>query len=208
MKRTIVIISGIILAASAAGVDIASAAQVTADTYRVSLTQAGFTVSVDTAAVSHATLSAQGKAFTLQKGGASVRLELIEYPDSRALRADFDAVNGAGPRPRIATGDFAGRVLYWNENAVLAVGFSPPNEPGLAQSAADVFLGRRGTGGPAPAAAAGGVKLPAAGNAGAPGEASSPPHASPGIETVVVLAAGVGALLLGAAGSLRRSSRR
>jgi hypothetical protein len=179
MNRTIITVAAIAALAVAALAGAAAASAATIADYRQALTDAGYTISAAAAATKHPTLHADGQALTATKGGQFVTLEVIEYTSRAKLLEDFVAVNGSGPKPAVATTDldFVGRVLYWNENMILAVSFRAPNEPGLARAAADIFLGRRGTGGPdagassgastgASTGASGGTKLPATGNGG------------------------------------------
>lgn len=151
------------LAAVVAGASSASA--IGAKDYKAALEGAGYKVGVSASAVPHTTLHAQGVLMSIDKGGKGASVELLDYNGNRdALKTDWIVENGSGPRPRVATGDFAGRVLYWNDDSVLAVDFRDPNFREAAQAAGEIFLGRRGTGGPttAPASAAG-TKLPATG---------------------------------------------
>ena len=138
--------------------------------YMAALEGAGYTVTIGPAPAKHATLNATGTILTIDKGGKGATLELIDYNGSRdALKTDWTAEDGSGPRPRVATSDFAGRVLYWNDDSVLAVDFRDPNFREAAQAAGEIFLGRRGTGGPtsAPAGSTTGTKLPATGSGAA-----------------------------------------
>ena len=143
--------------------------------FTAALEGAGYTVAIEpAAAVKHPTLSVGGIVLKIDKGGKGATLEIIDYNGSRdALKTDWVAEDGAGPRPRVATSDFAGRVLYWNEDSVLAVDFREPNFREAAQAAGEIFLGRRGTGGPtvgsAPAAGSPGAKLPTTGTGGGSG---------------------------------------
>ncbi len=141
--------------------------------FTAALEGAGYTVAIEPAAVvKHPTLSVGGIVIKIDKGGKGATLEIIDYNGSRdALKTDWVAEDGAGPRPRVATGDFAGRVLYWNEDSVLAVDFREPNFREAAQAAGEIFLGRRGTGGPttAPASGSTGAKLPGTGTGGGSG---------------------------------------
>ena len=192
MKSRIII--GIIAAALATvAVVVVSTATASASAmgaYSVALGNAGYRVSAG-ASVDHATLHQKGLVLTAAKGDKTVTLEFIEYPSRAELQRDFVAVNGAGPKPAVATGDFDGRVLYWNEQAVLAVSFAPPNEPGLARAAADVFLGRSGTGGPG-TAGGGKVTMPDTGSGGyLPGAAA---HSSP-VGRLWILAVSAGAVV-------------
>ena len=179
MNRKIVALAAIaalsIATLAAARTASAAAPAATLAGYRQALTDAGYSVSAAAAATKHPTLHADGQSLTATKGGQSVSLEVIEYATRAKLTEDFVAVNGSGPKPAVATPDFDGRVLYWNENLVLAVSFRASNEPGLTRAAADIFLGRRGTGGPDAGACSGSAvgtgggtstKLPAAGNGG------------------------------------------
>lgn len=144
-----------------------SASAIGAKDYKGALEQAGYTVTVDPSPVAHAALKTPGAVIKIDKAGKGATLEIIDYNGNRdALRTDWVAEDGAGPRPRVATNDFAGRVLYWNDDSVLAVDFRDPNFREAAQAAAEIFLGRRGTGGPttAPAGSTTGTKLPATGS--------------------------------------------
>ncbi len=173
MKRTITLVTGAALAAGAlvlASVALAAAAT-DVDAYKAALTSAGNTVTVNATPARHTSLHADGVLITAAKGGQSAAVELIVYDSRAKLLDDWSAVNGSGPKPKAATKEFDGKVLYWNENAVLAVSFAAPNEPGLAQAAADIFLGRRGTGGPAAGATTGGAKLPNTGDGASAAEA-------------------------------------
>ena len=126
--------------------------------YQAALVGAGYTVKMDPIFKTHAGLKGSGAIIQIEKGGKGAMVEFFDYAGSRdALKADWTAVDGAGPRPRVATSDFDGRVLYWNEDSVLAVDFRDPNYREAAQVAADVFLGRRGTGGATTAPASGAV---------------------------------------------------
>ncbi len=159
------------LAAVAAGlaavaVTASSASAIGAKDYQAALAGAGYTVTADAVPVAHAGLKVPGTVIKIDKGGKGASLELLDYNGNRdALKTDWIVENGSGPRPRVATGDFAGRVLYWNDDSVLAVDFRDPNFREAAQAAGEIFLGRRGTGGPttAPAAGATGTKLPSTG---------------------------------------------
>jgi hypothetical protein len=133
--------------------------------YQSRLQGAGYTVTVVSPPVSHATLKVQGTVIKIEKGGLGASVELLDYKGDRdALKTDWNAVNGQGPSPRVATGDFAGKVLYWNDDSVLAVSFKDPNFREAAQAAADIFLGARNTGGPGVQPSTGGTKLPATGD--------------------------------------------
>jgi hypothetical protein len=198
----------ILLVALGAALWITAAAAATVVDYRAAFTGAGYRVSASGTATSHPRLHASGQALTVSKGGQQVALELIEYPSRDALLHDFAAVNGSGPTPVVATRDFDGRVLYWNENVIMALSFAPPNEPGLTRAAADIFLGRRGTGGPATTAGATtattGTTLPATGTGG-----YAVDHDANGrnwLDGAGIAAALVGALLAatGVAATLRR----
>jgi hypothetical protein len=169
--RNIAILGGIAAALAVAFITAASAKGWPPATtnYMAGLEGAGYTVTIDPASAKHATLSATGTMLRIDKGGKGATLEIIDYNGSRdTLKTDWVAEDGAGPRPRVATSDFAGRVLYWNEDSVLAVDFREPNFREAAQAAGEIFLGRRGTGGPttgsAPAAGATGTKLPGTGS--------------------------------------------
>ena len=132
--------------------------------YQVRLQGAGYTVAT-LPSVTHPTLKAPGTVLKIDKGGKGATVELIDYRGDRdALKTDWNAVNGQGPTPRLATNDFAGKVLYWNDDSVLAVSFAEPNFREAAQAAADIFLGARGTGGPGAQPSTGGTKLPSAGD--------------------------------------------
>ena len=163
------------MAAVAAGlvavaVTASSASAIGAKDYQSALEGAGYKVGVSASAVPHTTLHAQGVLMNIDKGGKGASLELLDYNGNRdALKTDWIVENGSGPRPRVATSDFAGRVLYWNDDSVLAIDFRDPNFREAAQAAGEIFLGRRGTGGPAtaPASGATGAKLPATGSGGA-----------------------------------------
>lgn len=141
--------------------------------FTAALEGAGYTVAIEPApVVKHPTLSVGGIVLKIDKGGKGATLEIIDYNGSRdTLKTDWVAEDGAGPRPRVATNDFAGRVLYWNEDSVLAVDFREPNFREAAQAASEIFLGRRGTGGPtsAPASGSTAAKLPGTGTGGASG---------------------------------------
>jgi hypothetical protein len=205
MKKMMTLVTGAALAAGVltlASVALASAKGTAADTYKAALAAAGNTVTEGATPAKHTSLHADGTLITAAKGGQSATVELIVYASRDELLADWNAVNGSGPRPKAATKDFDGRVLYWNESAVLAVSFASPNEPGLAQAAADIFLGRRGTGGPAAGGTTGGTKLPNTGDGASVIES---------IEFGVIPAAlaAAGALVVTAAGATTwRSSRR
>ena len=138
------------------------AASATNQAFEAALQSAGYILTVNPVAESHTTLSTQGKVITIQKGTATARLELFQYASQTALEKDWLVVNGQGPKPRVATSDFDGRVLYWNQSLVLAIDTRAPNDAGTALTAADIFLGRRGTGGPAAAPGAP-VTLPSTG---------------------------------------------
>jgi hypothetical protein len=176
MNRTIITLAAIATLALTAIAGATAAAAATTTDYRQALTDAGYSVGAQTKSP-HATLHSEGTSLIATKGGQSVTLEVIEYPSRAKLKEDFTAVNGSGPAPAVATNDFDGRVLYWSENMILAVSFRAPNEPGLARAAADIFLGRRGTGGPdagtgtstsggTSTGTSGGTRLPATGSGG------------------------------------------
>ena len=203
MNRTIITVAAIAALAVAALAGAAAASAATIADYRQALTDAGYTISAAAAATKHPTLHADGQALTATKGGQFVTLEVIEYTSRAKLLEDFVAVNGSGPKPALATTDldFVGRVLYWNENMILAVSFRAPNEPGLARAAADIFLGRRGTGGPdagtsssASTGTSGGTKLPATGNGG---DLRGDPAVAPGggLSRTAIAAAIAGAMI-------------
>jgi hypothetical protein len=171
-KTTIVVAITAALALAAITAASAKGGPPATERFTAALEGAGYTVTVAPAPVKHTTLSAAGTALTIDKGGKGATLEIIDYNGSRdALKTDWVAEDGAGPRPRVATSDFAGRVLYWNEDSVLAVDFRDPNFREAAQAAGEIFLGRRGTGGPttAPASGSTGAKLPATGTGGSSG---------------------------------------
>jgi hypothetical protein len=212
MNRTIITLAAIATLVIAAIGGAAAASAATAADYRQALTDAGYTVSSSTtgAGIKHPTLHAGGETLTATKGGQSVTLEVIEYASRAQLKEDFAAANGSGPKPAAATTDFDGRVLYWNENMILAVSFRAPNEPGLARAAADIFLGRRGTGGPDAGASTGatggtgtatgtstGTKLPAAGSGGYLQRSDSAAGAEGGLSSTVIAAAIAGAMVTG-----------
>jgi len=205
MKKMMTLWTGAALAACAltlAGVALASAKGTAADAYKAALAAAGNTVTESATPAKHTSLHADGTLITAAKGAQSATVELIVYGSRDELLADWNAVNGSGPKPKAATKDFDGRVLYWNETAVLAVSFAAPNEPGLAQAAADIFLGRRGTGGPAAGGSAGGTKLPNTG-------AGASMIESINFGAMPAALAAVGALVIAAAGAMSwRSSRR
>jgi hypothetical protein len=173
--------------------------------YKAAMEGAGYTVTVDAAPVTHAGLKRPGTTIKIDKGGKGASLELIDYSGDRdALKTDWIAENGSGPKPRIATSDFAGRVLYWNDDSVLAVDFREPNFREAAQAAGEIFLGRRGTGGPttAPAGGASGTKLPATGSGGSGAQADLGDFLLP----VALLGAG-GVLLAACLGGVVRRRR-
>jgi hypothetical protein len=205
MKKMMTLWTGAALAACAlalASAALASAKGTAADAYKAALTAAGNTVTEGATPAKHTSLHADGTLITAAKGGQSATVELIVYASRDELLADWNAVNGSGPKPKVATKDFDGKVLYWNETAVLAVSFASPNEPGLAQAAADIFLGRRGTGGPAAGGATGGAKLPNTGDG-----VSVAGAIDFGVMPAALAAAG--ALVVAAAGATSwRSSRR
>jgi hypothetical protein len=204
MKRIMTLVTGAALAAGAlvlASVALAAAAT-DVDAYKAALTSAGNTVTVNATPAKHTSLHADGTLITAAKGGQSATVEMIVYESRAKLLDDWSAVNGSGPTPKVATKDFDGRVLYWNENAVLAVSFAAPNEAGLAQAAADMFLGRRGTGGPSAGATTGGTKLPNTGDGAASAEAM-------GFGAMPAALAVAGALVVVAAAATSwRSARR
>ena len=165
--KNIMVMAAVAAGLAAGAITASSASAIGAKDYKAALEQAGYAVTVDPAPVAHAALKAPGAVIKIDKGGKGATLELIDYNGSRdALKTDWTAENGSGPRPRVATSDFAGRVLYWNDDSVLAVDFRDPNFREAAQAAGEIFLGRRGTGGPtsAPAGATTGTKLPATGS--------------------------------------------
>ena len=189
-------VAGLALAATTLVLTASSAwAAVNVDSYKTALERAGFTVTVDPKPADHATLQADGTLITAAKGGASVKLELIVYDSRASLKGDWSAVNGQGPAPLTTTTDFDRKVLYWNENAVLAVSFAPPNEPGLAQVAGNVFLGRVGIGGP-------GITAPSTGDGGYLREGGGL-----GSYVLPALALGLGSLGLASAGVLAHRVR-
>ena len=162
---------------------------------------AGYVVDIDPTPVVHTTLNATGIILFIDKGGQGARLEIIDYNGNRdALKTDWVAVDGAGPRPRVATNDFAASVLYWNDDTVLAVGTGPSNFREPAQAAGEIFLGRRGTGGPTTGAV--GTKLPATGSGAAGTEVDLGDLLLP----VALLGAG-GVLLAGCLGGIVRRRR-
>lgn len=174
--------------------------------YQAALVGAGYTVKMDPIFKTHAGLKGSGAIIQIEKGGKGAMVEFFDYAGSRdALKADWTAVDGAGPRPRVATSDFDGRVLYWNEDSVLAVDFRDPNYREAAQVAADVFLGRRGTGGAttAPASGVSGTKLPATGTGGSGAEMDLGDLLLP----VALLGAG-GVMVAGCLGGVVRRRRR
>ena len=153
---------------AAVAVTASSASAVSPKDYQAALAGAGYAVTVDPTPVGHKGLGVLGTAIKIDKGGKGATVELLDYNGNRdALKTDWIAENGSGPRPRVGTSDFVGRVLYWNDDSVLAVDFRDPNFREAAQAAGEIFLGRRGTGGPttgaAPAASATGTKLPSTG---------------------------------------------
>lgn len=165
--KNIMVMAAVAAGLGAVAITASSASAIGAKDYKAALEQAGYAVTVSPAPVAHAALKAPGTVIKIDKGGKGATLELIDYNGSRdALKTDWTAEDGSGPRPRVATSDFAGRVLYWNDDSVLAVDFRDPNFREAAQAAGEIFLGRRGTGGPASALAGSttGTKLPATGS--------------------------------------------
>jgi hypothetical protein len=200
---TRIVAMAVALAALAVTASVASAVR-TPD-YQAALAGAGYTVKLDPVLRTHAGLTATGTVITIDKGGKGATLELIDYNGDRAaLKKDWIAENGSSPRPRVATSDFAGRVLYWNDDSVLAVDFREPNFREAAQAAGEIFLGRRGTGGPvAPSAGATSAKLPSAGTGNAAAATSLGD-----VLVVVALLGAAGVLLAACGGGLMRRRRR
>jgi hypothetical protein len=203
--RNIMAIATLPLTVTALALTASSAAAIGAKDYQAALSGAGYAVSVEPSPVTHAGLKRPGTMIKIDKGGKGATLELIDYSGDRdALKTDWITENGAGPRPRIATNDFAGRVLYWNDDSVLAVDFREPNFREAAQAAGEVFLGRRGTGGPTTGAngSVTGMKLPATGTGG------SSKQVGPGdiLLSVALLGAG-GLLLMACLGAIVRRRR-
>lgn len=166
--KSIMSMAAVAAGLAAVAVTASSASAIGAKDYQSALEGAGYKVGVSASAVPHTTLHAQGVLMNIDKGGKGASLELLDYNGNRdALKTDWIVENGSGPRPRVATSDFAGRVLYWNDDSVLAIDFRDPNFREAAQAAGEIFLGRRGTGGPAtgaaPATSAPGTKLPSTG---------------------------------------------
>lgn len=204
MNRTLITFAAIAaLAFASLGAVAASAATVT--DYRQALIDAGYTVGAPSPA-KHATLHADGQVATATKGGQPVTLEVIEYASRAKLLEDFAAVNGSGPKPNVATADFDGRVLYWNENMILAISFRGPNEPGLTRAAADIFLGRRGTGGPDAGASSSGAKLPSTGSGGYLRSEPSAAHAGGLSRTAIVVT--IAGAVIACAGVAAAAKRR
>jgi hypothetical protein len=166
--KTTIAVAAAAAALTAAAIGATGAAAMSAKDYTAALQGAGYSVAVDPGTVAHAALKQPGVTIKIDKGGKGATLEFIDYSGNRdALKTDWIAENGVGPRPRIATSDFAGRVLYWNDDSVLAVDFRDPNFREAAQAAGEIFLGRRGTGGPTTGStttSAPGTKLPATGS--------------------------------------------
>ncbi len=194
--KTFMGMAAVAAALTAALVGASGASAIGAKDYTLALQGAGYSVTSDPGTVNHAGLKKGGTIIKIDKGGKGATLVLIDYADDRdALKTDWIVENGYGPRPRIATGDFAGRVLYWNDDSVLAVDFRDPNFREAAQAAGEIFLGRRGTGGPttSPATGATGAKLPATGSGG-----SSPTQADLGDLLLPIALLGAGGVVLAA----------
>lgn len=117
------------------------ASAITPDDFQAALADEGFTATIDPTPVEHATLHVAGVEITVEKGGKSATLELIVYETMARAKEDWNLVSGNPALPNVPTADFAGRVLYWNTDSVLAVDFRSPNEAGVALEAASVFLG-------------------------------------------------------------------
>ncbi len=105
---------------------------------------AGYTVVIDAAAGHHEDLTIPGRIITAEKYGVFARVEILDYGNYGRLSQDWVAVDQQAPRPRVPIGDFTGKVLIWNQDAVLVLDFEPPNDAGTVQVVAGVFLGRRG----------------------------------------------------------------
>ncbi len=162
---------------------------------------AGYVVDIDPTPVVHTALKGTGIVLYIDKGGQGAKLEIIDYEGNRdALKTDWVAVDGSGPRPRVATSDFAASVLYWNDDTVLVVGTGPSNFREPSQAAGEIFLGRRGTGGPVTGTS--GTKLPATGT----GAAGAQVDLGDLLLPVVLLGAG-GVLLAGCLGGIVRRRR-
>jgi hypothetical protein len=145
------ILAGALMLAGAALLSPAPAARaVGADDFKAALEKAGYTVTVDPATVKHATLSVEGRIFTVTKDGKTARVELLDYGSATKLAADWNAANAQGPTPKTASADFDGKVPLWNNDSVLLVDYRAPNDAGIAGSVQNIYLGPGGTGGAEP----------------------------------------------------------
>ena len=195
---------GVVLAAFVLSTSSVSAMRM--QEYQAALVAAGYTVDIDSVAKSHAGLSVMGETMHIDKGGKYAAVEFLDYKGDRAaLSKDWIAADDSRPRPRVPTNDFAGKILYWNDDSVLAVDFGVGNFREIASAAGEIFLGRRGTGGPLVAPVGAGVTtLPATGNGTADGVAATLGDLL--LPLVLVVAGGVALIVCG--GEIARRRRR
>jgi hypothetical protein len=145
MIRPFIVLSGI-----AAALVVGSAAlAIGLDDFTADLEADGFTVTAGDP-VSYGDLSVDGVPMAIERDGKSAEIELLDYGTNAALKEDWSAVSGEGPAPIAATTDFDGRILYWNNDSVLAIDLSAPNDAPLARIAANIYLGLPGAGGAEP----------------------------------------------------------
>lgn len=135
------------------------------DPFKAALEKNGYAVTLEADVVQHATLSADGVVMTVAQGTRSARIEQLPYESNAKLKEDWIAVNGKGPALKLAANDFAGRILYWNNDNMLAIDLQAPNDPYVAIAAAKILPGGPGTGGPLPLPGTQPVTVPSTGRA-------------------------------------------
>lgn len=138
------------------------------DAFVARLKSNGFVVTMGDS-VSHQGFAVGGKIIKVDTNGRVATVEILDYGSKAALEKDWIVVNGEAPKPRVNAKDFDGRILYWNNDSVLAVDYRAPNNELAARGAANSYLGLPGTGGqqPSPTPAASPTPAPT-GGAGSP----------------------------------------
>jgi hypothetical protein len=204
--KTTSIISTIAALVAVAVLGASAVSAVTESSYRAALESAGTKTSVEVDRVTHVGMKGVGKVIVIERDGKVAKVELIEYADGAKLREDWTVVNGESPKPKFAAADFAGKILYWNNDAVLAVSFAAPNDPALARAAGDAFLGRsvQQPGSPTATPVTGGTPPVKAPNAGSSGYKD----AGSGSDALAALTLGLAAIVLVGFASLHMGMRR
>lgn len=173
--------------------------------YITILERNGYNVTVGDA-VDHPTLSIDGRILIVELNGRKAAVEILDYGTQAKLKADFEAVDGEGPTPIKATGDFDAKVLYWFNDSVLVVDYNAPNDPVIARAAANSYLGLPGEGGEEPGQPASPTASPAPGSptrspgglppSGGPPDASSDDGNAMALGLALIAAGGLAAAVV------------